>query len=654
MPLDAIERVARRIAIRQAATAGSCGVAAGILAATLLVLRPVPLLAAVLVAALVTATVATFTWRRSRTTRGLAAAAAAIERVHPSANVIVTAEELQRHPERAPEWIRTRVIRDAGDRLNGSSAATAVPLRKAGLAATIAAIAVVSSSLVLMRPPIVRPLIEKVEQAIDDARQTSADVNVKVTIVPPAYAGRASVTVQNPLRLEALEGSVIRFDAAAEVRLRVGERELSGPFLARESGYFVIGATARRLIPLIVTHDSAPVVTVEAPGKDLLLPPGDRRIPLTFTGADDLGLDMMELRFTKVTGSGEQFEFQEGRLPVDIERVSAREWRGRGALSLSNFRLQPGDSLVYRIVARDRRPDDAGLASSDTYIVEIAGPGQVPLEGVEMPPDMERYALSQQMVVLKLERLQARERSIAREALLEEVYTIAAEQRAVRANFIFLMGGHVEDEEVEAEQSHEIQEGRLENTARREINAAIAHMTRVEQGLAAVNIAAALPPARRAVEALQRAFGRSRYLLRALAVRSPLDLSRRLTGDTTAAGSWNREREHDEYVDAVQARDLFDRLVQAARALAGGEALTVEEWQNLAESALRIDPTATFWQETSQSLAALGGSDHATAHTTVERITASVSPHARRQSLPRTVLPRDAPLPRAWLLEQRR
>lgn len=653
MPLDVIARVSRRLAIRHAAAAGSSGVAAGVIAATLLVVLHVPLLAAVILAALVTTTLGYFVWRRTRMSRGLAAAAAAIERLHPSANVIVTAEELQRHPERAPEWIRRRVIREAAERLNASDAATAVPLRGAALAATLAALAVTGLSLVLMRPPLVRPLIEKVEQAIGDARQTAAAASVTVTIVPPAYAGRESVTVQDPVSVEALAGSVIRFDVTTDVTLRVGERELSGPFVARESGYFVVGA-ARRLIPLTVTHDRAPVVTVEDPGKDLLLPAGDRRISLRFTGADDLALDMMELRFTKVTGSGEQFDFQEGRLPVDIERVSAREWRGRAGLPLADFRLQPGDSLVYRIVARDRRPDDAGLASSDSYIVEIAGPGVVPLEGVEMPPGMERYALSQQMVVLKLERLQARERSIAREALVGEVSAIGAEQRAVRANFIFLMGGHVEDEEVEAEQSHEIQEGRLENTARRDINAAIGHMTRVEQGLAAVNIAAALPPARRAVEALQRAFGRSRYLLRALAVRSPLDLSRRLTGDTTAAVGWNRDRDAAAAVNAVQARELFDRLVQAARALAGGEALKVEEWQNLAESALRIDPTAAFWRETSQSLAALRDSDLATARATVERITAAVSPHAQRQSLPRTALPRAAPLPRAWLLEQRR
>ena len=59
---------------------------------------------------------------------------------------------------------------------------------------------------------------------------------------------------------------------------------------------------------------------------------------------------------------------------------------------------------------------------------------------------------------------------MAREAAVEQAGLIAAEQRSVRANFIFLLGGDVEDEEEEAAQSTEISEGRLTNTARREID----------------------------------------------------------------------------------------------------------------------------------------------------------------------------------------
>jgi hypothetical protein len=424
--------------------------------------------------------------------------------------------------------------------------------------------------------------------------------------------------------------------------------------VAREGGYFAVETSGggSRLLPLVVTADSVPTVRVEDPGKDLLLGAGGRTIALKFSASDDLALAAMELRYTKVSGSGEQFEFQEGMLPIALERVSARQWQGRGQLSLSALRLEAGDSLVYRVVARDRRPGDAGLGSSDTYFVEIAGPGQVALEGVEMPPEMERYALSQQMIVMKLERLRAREASTAREMVIEEAATIAAEQRAVRANFIFLMGGHVEDEEVEAEQSHEIQEGRLENTARRDINSAIGHMTRVEQGLAAVSTAAALPPARLAVEALQRAFGRSRYLLRSLAVRSRLDMSRRMTGDTRRTGDWHRDSVQKP-ADQHTAGRLFDRLLLVGRQIGKGGAVGVDQWRDLAESALRVDPASAFWQGISRSIADLATEDRRSAADGIERMIREISPHARNESLVHLDDLRRAPLSRAWDAERR-
>src|SRR5699024_3833579 len=65
-------------------------------------------------------------------------------------------------------------------------------------------------------------------------------------------------------------------------------------------------------------------------------------------------------------------------------------------------------------------------------------------------------------------------------------------------------------------------------------------MGRVEKALGALSTKEALPPAREAVKALQRAFGHSRYLLRALPSRARLDPARRLSGDTSTARDWSR------------------------------------------------------------------------------------------------------------------
>ena len=275
----------------------------------------------------------------------------------------------------------------------------------------------------------------------------------------------------------------IRLNGAA---LAVRARRRGAVVLERER---LPGASTRgtvhRLVPLTVTPDRAPDVRITAPAKDLRVPSTAASIPIAAEATDDLALRSLELRYTIVSGTGEQFSFTEGTLPAAL---SARHRIGRGGSTRRcrwrSLKLEPGDALIYRAVAADRRPGDAGIAPPTRSSSRSPGPGDVPLEGVEMPPDKERYALSQAMIVLKIERLQARERSLARDALVEAAGNIAAEQRAVRANFIFLLGGEIEDEEVEAEHSHEIAEGRFANQARKEIVTATVLMGRVEKALA--------------------------------------------------------------------------------------------------------------------------------------------------------------------------
>ena len=85
----------------------------------------------------------------------------------------------------------------------------------------------------------------------------------------------------------------------------------------------------------------------------------------------------------------------------------------------------------------------------------------------------------------------------------------------VRAEFVFMTGGEVVDEVEEATASHELTEGRLENRGQSELVAAIREMSRAEARLNAADATAALVFERAALKALQRAFDRRRYLLRA-------------------------------------------------------------------------------------------------------------------------------------------
>jgi hypothetical protein len=611
----ALESGLRRLLVRDLLYAVALG--SGVIAAGF-VLVPVSIRSVTLLLALALGTMALVVAVR-RPSRTTSAIALLIERGDPSLkNLIVTAEELIRHPGRSADWIGRRIFDDAASRVRGVEFGSTVPLRGAALAA-LAAVLVATVALAF-RATSNTPSSESRPLASSATRRTPG---IEAHLEPPAYSKRSSSVLTNPERIDALAGTrltlVVPGEDSTAVRVRFGDRELPAKqgsegvgFEAAltESGYLAveIDGDETRLIAVTVVPDRAPVIRVERPGRDLLLPAVNHVIDVDAAASDDIALGALALRYTKVSGSGEQFEFIEGELPLAITRESAQSWRGHGRIPVGGLGLLPGDSLVYRLTAQDERPGAAGAASSDTFFVEIAGPGQVALEGFAMPPEQERYALSQQMIVVKLRRLREREKRLSAQALADETGALAAEQRAVRGNFIFLMGGHVEDEEEEAERSNEIQEGRLEHTATREIWRAVSHMTVVEQALAAHDTAAALTAAVKAVEALQRAFTRNRYILRTLPSRLRIDPSRRLAGELDDLKDENRPvASATEAPSALLSRQLLADMIavvpllrreprsrQAMTTLsaAAERALTAaagdSQWSELAQAVLRL------------------------------------------------------------------
>ena len=612
---DFLTGLARRLQVVdavRAARAALLAAAGAILGAAALGYRSTGVWVAITLAA--AATAVSMLWRaRERWSPG-AVASLAERGIPESHNVIFTARELLGSAVESAPWMQRRVVERAASIVERASVPAIVPVGRDIFWLGIAAI--VLAAIAFGMPQRVARLRSAAPHADRATVAGLAPLHVIATVASPPYTGVAPQTLSDPSSLEVIQGGriALALSGGAAWTVRFGERRLAstpGIEIAPEgSGYFAIerqgSESDRRLVPVIVTPDRAPTVRIESPGRDLLMPSARGSIAVASVASDDFGLQSLELRYTKVSGSGEQFQFVEGSLPLSIARQNARSWKASGGFDLAQLGLQPGDSVVYRAVARDGRPGPGGLATSDTFFIEIAGPGQVALPGFELPPDRERYALSQQMIVLKLQRLRAREASISREALAEEVSTLAAEQRAVRANFIFLMGGQVEDEEAEAEQSSEIQEGRLENSARREISTAIHFMGQAEQALVAVDTGAALPPAKSAVDALQRAFGRNRYFLRTLAVRSRLDPSRRLTGDLKEASGWHRAVEPaTTEATLVRARSLLARLLTLApdgRLPAPTATGTVG---TLAEEALAVDPGAADWRRVSAALTTL-------------------------------------------------
>lgn len=501
--------------------------------------------------ALIAAAVAVWRWRST----SRAAVVRVLERAHQdSRNLLVTADELAREMLAAKPLVRARVFDAAAavaQRFDLRAAFPIARLIRVGMFALLAWTVVETAPW--WRGPVSRAgMLSRSASPADAPVQTR--LQISVAIQPPAYTGLKESKAVDPEQLQAVEGSVFTFsiDASAarisvehDGQTRVLARGADGRFTDRlqaaKTGYLLVTADdgGRRMMPIVVSPDVLPTVRLSAPGRDLVYAGGNPRIAFDARATDDFGVRSLSLHYTRVTGSGENYEFQEGEIPLAVKPASARDWSGRASRSLVELNLKDGDLLVYRAVASDARPGD-GRASSDTFFIEISKLGVAAGDAFTLPEEESKYALSQQMLIVKTERLQRKHASLKAEDYAEQALNLAVEQRMIRAAFVFMLGGEINDEEVEAEQSVELQAGRLQNLGQRDLRTATIAMSQAEKRLAGASTVEALVAERAAVTALQRAFSRDRYILRAMPTRSQLDATRRLTGTLSEATGWRR------------------------------------------------------------------------------------------------------------------
>lgn len=604
----ALERRARCVAFGE-------GLAGGFLLAT-----PFMLWGGVIsaVAACIASLVCGAAWMRWRTpSRGVLAQR--IEQLDSSArNVVVTAEELLRtHAPIPPHAVLEQIFASARQRMDAIEPARVVPAARA-----LAALGVVL--MMLLTSAVFRGSAGGASQ-----RLSGVDAAVTVRVSPPKYLNRNDETVQNPSRLSVMRGSTLTVLVSApgdSLELRTAaavlmvRRSTSATFTAQVVAdsdgflsYRTLGARASdrsvHLIPVTVSIDSAPRVTIAVPGRDLLLPNGRQSIGLTIRATDDIALQTLRLRYTRVSGSGERFTFTEGEVPLALTRRNSHEWEGRAQWDLAPLKLEAGDMVVYRAVASDQRPG-ALPVESDALIAEVTSPGGVAAAGFALDPEQERYALSQQMVILKTQRLLAAKSKMASDSFANAAAEIAVEQRRVRAEFVFMMGGEMEDappvddasmtdlnEEAEAAGEDELAAGRMVNRGRIALLGAIRNMSRAAADLTAVDVATALTHEMTALKQLEVAFSHSRIILRALADHERLDLTRRLGGALSdAARSVHPAATPSLPSDARAALALLRDVQRLSVHVPSSSTLLME----LAERALRLGPSQPLLQRASQ------------------------------------------------------
>jgi len=558
-------------------------------------------------------------WRIARTTT-LVDVARDLEQQHSGFdNLLVTAAELAAMP--APRTGLATVVAQAASARLQRVDIHAIDDGRRLLAVCVVLLA--AAVFVAHGPAGVSP---EFEGQGDPAGATAGDAGLdelRVRVTPPDYLGQASASLVNPARLELPAGSRVAIEiessaahldvavpGAAPTPIPDGAPFRTVVLTASASTVWTLRALdadgavlEERLLPVAVVDDRLPSVRIAAPARDQAFPDATGRVAIGIEAVDDHGLGRLVLRYTRVTGSGETFMFTEGEMPVRVERRSSRDWRGAVEIDLGTLGLEVGDTLVYRAAARDRRPG-AVDALSDSFLIEIGGIAGAASGGFTLPEDEHRHAISQQMVIVKTESLHAARAKMPPEDVLEESHHLAAEQRMVRAEFVFMTGGHVHDEVEEAEASHEIAEGRFENEAMIEMLSATSHMSRAERLLIDGNTGEALVAERLALKALQAAFDRRRYFLRTTPERSRIDLDRRLSGSLDDARPWVREAAGTGAPEGLAALEEALRLVEraaaapdlplaeVARALAAIDAAAPDVQDSVARLGAASDPSA--------------------------------------------------------------
>jgi hypothetical protein len=608
-PIDVLlSRVRRRLDIRAAAEGAAAGLALSVVAT----LAGWPARPAGTVSVAAACVVAGMLIRILIVRRSHPSVAAFVEHGVPaSRNVILTAHEIG-DVERPSSPVTALVVRRAAEVARGVDVRALVPVHIAAiafaamLAAWLFTVAAGRSAIATGRGPFRGALSNPSMDAVD------------ITITPPAYAHRTTRTLRDPARIEALAGSHLTIRARAHAQTVILETLSSSDSLVPRDGAFIRSIIAsadgflalepragartggRRLIGLSIVPDSAPKISIKAPGHDVRLPDGHRTLEVAIEAGDDIGLGSLRLHYTKVSGSGERFTFSEGDVPIAVTRRDDRAWTAHASWKLDPLELGPGDMVVYRAIATDQRPGGAP-SESDSYIAEVAAAGGEAAAGFAVDPEQDRYAVSQQMVILKTERLLARRTSMPAEDYRGEAEQIAAEQRKVRAEFVFMLGGELADapdvaasmteinEEAEAEGESDILAGRNANAGHVALLRAIRAMSRAAAALTTADLEPALPHERAALTQLESAFSHTRILLRALSTRERLDLSRRLTGVLTDA--IRDERSSPE--PAVDARTVeLRRALSDIASVAGRSTFDDSSAARLAlvaERVLRVD-----------------------------------------------------------------
>ena len=290
--------------------------------------------------------------------------------------------------------------------------------------------------------------------AIDRAAPSTADARGRLSplvasVEPPPYTGERAHTIDEPVSILAPTGSRVTLrgrgaSAAIQATLDSSRLTVRADGGNRWSVALTMGARpgalrlrsgdATRLVALEPEADSAPVVVLSLPQRDSVLATAAGRLVLAAEARDDYGIARVAFEYIVTSGSGEQFAFRQGVIGPRDGR-GERRVEARASILLDSLGLGPGDVVHLRAIARDANAiDGPATGVSETRSLRVLRTGEhasIAVEGAP-PPEPDRAALSQRMLILLTEALEARRPSLERAAVVAESRNLARDQARLR------------------------------------------------------------------------------------------------------------------------------------------------------------------------------------------------------------------------------
>ncbi len=230
--------------------------------------------------------------------------------------------------------------------------------------------------------------------------------SITTLVTPPAYTRRAAHSEKGNF-ISALKGSTLKITVMSSDTLAsaflVGDGDdiLEGTVKDKQAVFDLtlennVSYTVRiadlgehenlnpPVLELVANDDNAPRVDVRQPGADWTIHRVGE-IDFDLIVRDDVGVETVELEYHVNNSDAQTLSFY--RAPETGTLKS--EQTIHHVLELEDWGLEPGDFILYRIVAQDGQPDrEIGRAISQSYFLQIRPFDSVTKKGNQVPGDL--------------------------------------------------------------------------------------------------------------------------------------------------------------------------------------------------------------------------------------------------------------------------